>query len=143
MRVLPLLICLGSCVVLAGCFGAGAENDVAPIAAPAAAPAPEGDGMTAHARADVAAPAAAEAPKSKRKGKSKDEAKSKDKSKDEAKSKDDGKDEWWKDGPVTREKVSAMCWMKYEKGRKDLPLEKRADLVNACVDEALKEHPVN
>lgn len=51
-------------------------------------------------------------------------------------------DDWWKEGGVTREKVNAMCWMKYEKGRGDLPVEKRADLVNDCVVKTLKEHPV-
>ena len=51
-------------------------------------------------------------------------------------------DEWWKEGGVTREKINAMCWMKYEKGRKDMPVEKRADLVDECVKETLKEHPV-
>jgi hypothetical protein len=61
--------------------------------------------------------------------------------------KDDGqgepKEEWWKAGGITREKINAMCWMKYEKGRADLPIDKRADLVNACVAQALKEHPLN
>ena len=52
------------------------------------------------------------------------------------------KDEWWKDGGVTREKINAMCWMKYETGRKDMQIDKRADLVNACVVQTLKEHPI-
>jgi hypothetical protein len=52
------------------------------------------------------------------------------------------KDDWWKEGGVTREKINAMCWMKYETGRKDMPVDKRADLVNACVVQTLKEHPV-
>lgn len=51
------------------------------------------------------------------------------------------KDEWWQEGPVTRERVSAMCWMKFEQGRKDMPLDKRADLVNKCVEDTLKQHP--
>jgi hypothetical protein len=55
----------------------------------------------------------------------------------------DSQNDWWKEGGVTREKINAMCWMKYEKGRADLPLEKRADLVNACVQQALKEHPLS
>jgi hypothetical protein len=50
--------------------------------------------------------------------------------------------EWWKEGGVTRDKINAMCWMKYEQGRRDMPVEKRADLVNACVAEALREHPL-
>jgi hypothetical protein len=51
-------------------------------------------------------------------------------------------DTWWKEGGVTREKINAMCWMKFETGRNDLPVEKRADLVNDCVKQTLKEHPV-
>jgi len=50
--------------------------------------------------------------------------------------------DWWKEGGVTREKINAMCWMKYELGRKDMPVEKRADLVNACVVQTLKENPI-
>ena len=50
--------------------------------------------------------------------------------------------DWWKEGGVTREKINAMCWMKYETGRKDIAIDKRADLVNACVVQTLKEHPV-
>jgi hypothetical protein len=53
------------------------------------------------------------------------------------------KDDWWKEGGITRDKINAMCWMKYENGRKDLPLDKRADLVNVCVQQTLKEHPVD
>ena len=40
------------------------------------------------------------------------------------------KEDWWKQGGITREKINAMCWMKYEQGRKDLPIDKRADLVD-------------
>ena len=47
--------------------------------------------------------------------------------------------DWWKEGGVTREKINAMCWMKYEQGRSDMPIDKRADLVNACVAQTLKE----
>ena len=53
-----------------------------------------------------------------------------------------GDTEWWKEGGVTREKINAMCWMKYEQGRNDMPVEKRADLVNACVQQTLKENPI-
>ena len=57
--------------------------------------------------------------------------------------KKDGKnDDWWNEGGVTREKINAMCWMKFEQGRKDMPVEKRADLVNVCVQQTLKEHPL-
>ena len=50
--------------------------------------------------------------------------------------------DWWKEGGVTREKINAMCWMKYETGRKDIAIDKRADLVNDCVKQTLKEHPI-
>jgi hypothetical protein len=50
-------------------------------------------------------------------------------------------DDWWKEGGVTREKINAMCWMKYEQGRKDVAIDKRADLVNACVKETMKTNP--
>jgi len=50
--------------------------------------------------------------------------------------------DWWKEGGITREKINAMCWMKYEQGRSDMPVEKRADLVNACVVQTLKENPI-
>ena len=52
------------------------------------------------------------------------------------------KDDWWKEGGVTREKINAMCWMKYEQGRRDVQIDKRADLVNACVVQTLKENPI-
>ena len=52
------------------------------------------------------------------------------------------KDDWWKEGGITREKINAMCWMKYETGRKDVQIDKRADLVNDCVKQTLKEHPI-
>jgi hypothetical protein len=51
-------------------------------------------------------------------------------------------DESWMEGGVTREKINAMCWMKYEKGRRDISVDKRADLVDECVKETLKEHPL-
>jgi hypothetical protein len=50
--------------------------------------------------------------------------------------------DWWKEGGVTREKINAMCWMKYEQGRNDMPVEKRADLVNDCVVRTLKDNPI-
>ena len=53
-----------------------------------------------------------------------------------------GNPDWWKEGGVTREKINAMCWMKHEQGRNDMPVEKRADLVNACVVQTLKENPI-
>ena len=53
-----------------------------------------------------------------------------------------GDADWWKEGGITREKINAMCWMKYETGRKDIAIDKRADLVNACVVQTLKENPI-
>jgi hypothetical protein len=53
-----------------------------------------------------------------------------------------GDTEWWKEGGITREKINAMCWMKYEQGRRDVQIDKRADLVNACVVQTLKENPI-
>ena len=131
MRLPTALLCLGLALPLAGCFQAGATGDVTPgltaAPAPAAAPAPEpaaptmpaGRAATApkpSARAAAAATAAADKKE---------------------------KEEWWKEGGVTREKINGMCWMKYENGRKDMPVEKRADLVNQCVIDTLKEYPVN
>lgn len=51
-----------------------------------------------------------------------------------------GSDNSLQQGGITRAKINAMCWMKYEKGRNDLPLDTRADLVNRCVGEALKRY---
>jgi len=51
---------------------------------------------------------------------------------------------WWDDGtPMDKQKASTICWMKYEKGNADLPLDKRADLVNKCVTDTLNGKPVN
>jgi hypothetical protein len=40
--------------------------------------------------------------------------------------------------PITEHQASAACWMKFERGRKDLPLEARAKLVDKCIDERMK-----
>ena len=117
MRSMTLLLCLGLCVPLAACAGANAAHQMAaPSPEPAsAAPSAGAQGRTAQAAA-------------------------KKKEKNEKK---EDKDEWWQEGGVTREKINAMCWMKIESaGRRDLAVEKRADLVNACVEQALKEHPL-
>lgn len=125
MRPVIALLCIGLTLPLAACFQAGATGDTvpgvgaAPAAAPAASPAPEPAAPT------MPAGRGATAPKPSR----------------SAAAKNDGKDEWWKEGGVTREKINGMCWMKYETGRKDLPVEKRADLVNQCVIDTMKEHP--
>jgi hypothetical protein len=120
MRTLTLFLCLA----LAGCAGANAARESALPDAPAAvSSAPSG-------RAAHAMNAQASAKKDSKKDAKKDATT------------DEKSEEWWKDGGVTREKVNAMCWMKYETGRKDLPIDKRADLVNACVTQALREHPL-
>ena len=100
------------CVALGGCF-AKPPSDIVSGSAPAAKP--QVDAHAAAASSPLARAAQASAKKD---------------------------DEWWKEGGVTREKINAMCWMKYEKGRKDISVEKRADLVDQCVQDTLKEHPV-
>jgi hypothetical protein len=40
--------------------------------------------------------------------------------------------------PMTEQRASAACWMKYERGRADLPLDARAALVDKCIDERMK-----
>jgi hypothetical protein len=40
--------------------------------------------------------------------------------------------------PMTRSRAAMECWMKTEKGRGDGDLDKRADIVNKCIDEKLK-----
>ena len=112
MRTPILLLCLA----LAGCAGADAARDSA-LAPEPAAPAPSA-GRAAQASSTHALNARASAKK------------------------DEKQEEWWKQGGVTRDKINAMCWMKYENGRKDLPIDQRADLVNACVVQTLKENPV-
>lgn len=115
MRSMTLLLCLGLCVPLAACAGANAAHQMAP------SPEPTSAAPSAGARAAQAAA----------------------KKKEEKKEKKEDKDEWWQEGGITREKINAMCWMKIESGgRRDLAAEKRADLVNACVEQALKEHPL-
>jgi hypothetical protein len=125
MRPVTALLCIGLSLPLAACFQAGATGDSVPgvSAAPAAAPAPAPEASA------PAMPAGrgATAPKPSRSA--------------AASAKNDGKDEWWKEGGVTREKINGMCWMKYESGRKDMPVEKRADLVNQCVIDTMKEYP--
>lgn len=44
--------------------------------------------------------------------------------------------------PMTHERASAICWMKYEDGRRKLTLDQRADLVDKCVKATLASgHP--
>jgi hypothetical protein len=124
MRLPTALLCLGLALPLAGCL-AGATGDATPglTAAPASAPEPEASAPAMPAGRGATAPKP-----------SRTAAAAKDKTE---------KEEWWKEGGVTREKINGMCWMKYESGRKDMPVEKRADLVNQCVIDTLKEYPVN
>jgi len=125
MRPATVLLWIGLTLPLAACFQAGATGDnvpglnAAPAAAPAPAPEPSAPAMPAGRGATAPKPSRSAA----------------------ASAKNDGKEEWWKEGGVTREKINGMCWMKYETGRKDMPVEKRADLVNQCVIDTMKEYP--
>ena len=114
MRTITLLLCLGL-GSLTGCAGAHAAHDMAAAEPAAATPARPAPATRLAAQKD-----------DKKSGK-----------------KDEAKEEWWKDGGVTREKINAMCWMKFEQGRRDVSVDKRADLVNDCVIQTLKEHPLN
>ena len=42
-----------------------------------------------------------------------------------------------KKSSLTRSEAAKQCWMAAEKGRKDLPLDKRADVVTKCIDDKL------
>jgi hypothetical protein len=39
---------------------------------------------------------------------------------------------------LTKSKAAMECWMKTEKGSAGTDLEKRADVVNKCIDEKMK-----
>jgi hypothetical protein len=39
---------------------------------------------------------------------------------------------------MTRSRAAAECWMATEKGRADMDLDKRADVVNKCIDQKMK-----
>lgn len=39
---------------------------------------------------------------------------------------------------LTRPEAAKQCWMATEKGRKDISLDKRADIVTKCIDDKLK-----
>jgi hypothetical protein len=52
------------------------------------------------------------------------------------------KEEWWKQGGVTREKISAMCWMKHERGRANPSLDQRVELVERCIAETSQQYGV-
>ena len=40
--------------------------------------------------------------------------------------------------PMTHARAAEQCWMSTEKGSASLSLDKRADLVNKCIDEKMK-----
>lgn len=40
--------------------------------------------------------------------------------------------------PITRQQAALHCWMSIEKGRKDMPIDRRADVVTKCIDDKLK-----
>ena len=40
-------------------------------------------------------------------------------------------------GPMTHRQAALYCWMSTEHGRKDLPLGKRADVVDKCIKEKM------
>ncbi len=40
--------------------------------------------------------------------------------------------------PMTRTRAASECWMRTEKGGASADLDKRADLVNKCIDEKMK-----
>jgi hypothetical protein len=40
--------------------------------------------------------------------------------------------------PMTHTRAALECWMKTEKGRADINLDRRADIVTKCIDDKLK-----
>jgi hypothetical protein len=40
--------------------------------------------------------------------------------------------------PMTHSRAAAECWMATEKGRADMNLDKRADIVTKCIDDKMK-----
>lgn len=43
--------------------------------------------------------------------------------------------------PLTRTDAARECWMKTEKGSASLNIDKRADLVDKCIDDKMKAAP--
>ena len=116
-----LLSCLVLSVPLAGCLSAGATGDAKPDVAAAAQP----------SASPMPAGRAATAPKPPRGAAANAQASG-------------AKDEWWKEGGVTREKINGMCWMKAEEtGGRGMSVDKKAELVNKCVADTLKQYPLN
>ena len=128
MRPATALFCLVLCVPLAGCFKAAAT--ATPEVTPSATAAPPASNPMPAGRAATAprAPAASSQPSSQA----------------AAANASANKEEWWQEGGVTREKINGMCWMKAEEsGGRGMSVEKKADLVDKCVAETLKQHPLN
>ena len=114
LRPSTLLPCIILSLALGGCFAAGPGAESAPeLNAQASAAPPAGRGTTAPKPPSGPARTAS------------------------AGNKDD-----WTEGGVTREKINGMCWMKAE-GQRGLSVDKRADFVDRCVAETLKEYPIN
>jgi hypothetical protein len=44
--------------------------------------------------------------------------------------------------PLTHQQAALDCWMATEHGHKDLPLDKRADIVNQCIKDKMDGKPV-
>jgi hypothetical protein len=40
--------------------------------------------------------------------------------------------------PMTHERAATECWMATEKGRADMSLDKRADIVTKCIEQKMK-----
>lgn len=128
MRPVTALFCLGLSFALSGCFSAGATGDAAPEIASATAP----ERVAEPDPSPMPAGRAATAPKPPR-----------TRTAAAASSASASKDESWQEGGVTREKINGMCWMKAEKAGRSVSAEKKAEIVDKCVEETLKEYPVD
>jgi len=129
MRPVTALLCLGLTLPLAACFQSGATGDAPPElgAAPGAPAAAATEPAPVVAAPAMPAGRGATAPRAPARA--------------QTSASSGSKEDAWTEGGVTREKINGMCWMKYESGRKDLPVEKRADLVNQCVIDTMKKYP--
>jgi hypothetical protein len=45
--------------------------------------------------------------------------------------------------PMTHTKAAEACWMATEKGHADLPLDKRADIVDQCIKDKMAGRPTS
>lgn len=113
MRIVTLLLCA---VALAGCASTDAAQDTAVAVAP-----------------PPAAPAAAEPPRTVAPGSPRSTLpRGSFRQAAPAPTTED-------DGPMTREKIASQCWMKAEANNVRLSLDKRAEIVDKCVNERLRE----